>query len=287
MSYICFGRAGTKGIVVIFGIVLNWIIYLNLIVSVSAGMLSWGFANRMGLENGLCYGIFVLLGTLSVYNAQRLFKVRGSKQLTPWLSWVKDHFTFVLILSLLSGAGTAMVLISLKPFSLIPVFILLSVFFMGIFYVVRIGENNLRSIPFLKIHVIALSWALLLILFPLVNEEQATSLIAVSAAHYLYILAVTIPFDIRDLQYDDQQYKTIPQVLGINGSKALALGALIGYVLLIGTIFPELHSSMWFWCANLLTVGLILGAKKEISDWYYAGLIDGSISLVGLVYLLA
>lgn len=287
MSYICFGRAGTKGIVVIFGIVLNWVIYLNLIVSVSAGMLTWGFTNRMGLENGLCYGLFVLLGTLSVYNAQRLFKVRGSKHLTPWLSWVKDHFTFVLILSLLSGAGTALTLVSLKPFSLLSVIILLSVFFMGIFYVVRIGENNLRSIPFLKIHVIALSWALLLILFPLVNEEHATSLIVVSAAHYLYILAVTIPFDIRDLQYDDQQYKTIPQVFGISGSKALALGALIGYFLLIGTIFPELQSSIWFWCANLLTIGLILGAKKETSDWYYAGLLDGSISLVGLVYLFA
>lgn len=157
---------------------------------------------------------------------------------------------------------------------------------MGMFYVVRIGKWNLRSIPFLKIHVIALSWTLLLIVFPLVNQDKIPFAELV-AAHYLYVLAVTIPFDIRDLRYDETHYKTIPQVFGVIGATVIANGALLGYILLVSAFFPELHFSPWFWCVMGITFLLITGARRAVSDWYCAGMIDGSIALLGLVYLLA
>lgn len=178
-------------------------------------------------------------------------------------------------------------LILLRPSTVFSVGLLLSVFFMGFFYVVRIGEKNLRSIPFLKIHVISLSWALLLIVFPIVNEEVSISILPVLGAHYLYVLAVTIPFDIRDLQYDEKHYRTIPQVIGVQGSKWLAILAMSGYVFITHLFFPELFFSLWFWAIVMLTALLILGTKENTSDWYCAGLIDASISLLGLVYLIA
>lgn len=157
---------------------------------------------------------------------------------------------------------------------------------MGVFYVVHIGNINLRSIPFLKIHVIALSWSLLLIAFPIVNEGMEKHISIPVFSHYLYILALTIPFDIRDLQYDSKEYKTIPQQFGVQGSKVIAEIALMMFAALVVMNDQELLKSNLFWLAMIVSGTLIILVKKSNSDWYFAGAIDGSIALLGLSYLM-
>lgn len=250
-------------------------------------MLSWGFADRVEAENSILYGAFVFFGTFSVYNLQRIFKVSQSDKLTPWLAWVKDNSNLIIVLSGLSFIATTTSLWLIQPGELLSLVVLSIAGVFGLFYVVRINGRNLRAIPFFKIHAISITWSLLIAVFPLINEGATEQVIPVFLAHYVYTLSVTIPFDIRDLQYDDKSYKTIPQMLGINGSKWLALLFLAGYIMLIYFVSPDLILSAWFWAVMLVTGSLIMAVNEKVSDCYCAGLIDGSIGFLGLVYLMA
>lgn len=250
-------------------------------------MLSWGFADRVEAENSILYGAFVFFGTFSVYNLQRIFKVSQAAKLTPWLAWVKDNRNIIVTISAFSCIATIAALWFIYPDEVLSHATLAIAGIFGFFYVVRIKGRNLRAVPFFKIHAISITWSLLIAVFPLINEGSTEHVLPVFLAHYIYTLAVTIPFDIRDLKYDDKSYKTIPQMLGVNGSKWLALALLAGYIVLMYFIFPVLILSPWFWAVMLVTGSLIVAVNEKVSDWYCAGLIDGSIGLLGLVYLLA
>ena len=144
----------------------------------------------------------------------------------------------------------------------------------------------MREIPHLKIHLISISWVAVLITFPMVNEEWFTDILNYSIAHYLYVLAVTIPFDIRDLKYDFKEHRTIPQVLGVKASKALSLALLVSFVAIMGYTNCDLLFNWSFYGAVLAQVALVLFMTENRSDLYCAGLIDGSIALLGLSYFL-
>lgn len=246
-----------------------------------------GFAERAGANDPMLYGLFVCFGTLFIYNFQRLFKIKIAGEKTPWLVWVKDNSRLLLALSISSGMLSLICLYLLEPKRLLPLLILGTSIVVGLFYVIRIRGYNMRGIPFLKIHLIAFTWSLLVSVFSLLNAELDLPVVSVFFAHYLYVLAVTIPFDIRDLKYDAPEMKTLPQILGVNGSKLVAVAALVGYVFLAQSFFPELSLKYSFWIVMSITVVLIINTKETSSDWYCAGLIDGSIGLLGLVYMLA
>ena len=259
---------------------------MNLIVSLSAGLLSWGFADRIEAANSFLYGTFVFFGTFSVYNLQRVVKIAQANMFTPWLLWVKRNRAIIITLSVISGVGALTSLWLLHLNNIISITVLSFAVACSLLYVVRINGINLRGIPFLKIHVISITWTLLVVIFPKVSGGSIQGVIYVFLAHYFYILSVTIPFDIRDLKYDNTIYKTIPQILGVNRAKWLAVLFLMFYTALIQLVFPLLLFSPWFWLGVFFTGCLIIAVNERVSDWYCAGLIDGSIGLLGLVYLL-
>lgn len=250
-------------------------------------MLSWGFADRVEAENSFLYGTFVFFGTFSVYNLQRIFKVSQSSELTPWLVWVQENRKMITMLSVFSSIGALLSLLALKQINIGSLLILLLSGALGIFYVVKIGGRNLRAIPFLKIHFISITWSLLIAVLPWLNSDSSLSFIEVFSTHYIFILAVTIPFDIRDLKFDHSAFKTVPQVIGVRRAKQLSVVLLIAYTWLITHQFPGLSNSVWYLLTMLVIISLMVRVDEDVSDWYCAGLIDGSIGLLGLVYLLA
>ena len=82
---------------------LRYIVYLNIIVSMAAGVLSAGFADMIGFERkeSVVYGLFSFFATLAVYNGQRLFKV--SEISTPWLQWVQENTKAIRFLTLFAS----------------------------------------------------------------------------------------------------------------------------------------------------------------------------------------
>ena len=120
----------------------------------------------------------------------------------------------------------------------------------------------------------------------MLNEEIDKAVIDFSIAHYAYVLAVTIPFDIRDLKYDWPSQKTIPQFFGIFGAKAIGVILLLffdGYMI---SILDDLMFNPLFHSAVVIQIVLVIYMNEKRPDSYCAGLIDGSIALLGLSYFL-
>lgn len=264
---------------------IRHIVYLNIVVSIAIGTLSAGFAFAFQVRFWILYGIFSFFSTMAVYNGQRVFKVKGSKP-TPWLVWVDKNKKHLLLLS------TCCLLVALTIFMVLPKTIITLVFLgltgaVSILYVLEVGGITIRQVPHLKIHLIGLSWSTLVVLFPLTNHSIDIDLwfvFAVFVAHYLYVLAVTIPFDIRDLKFDAPNQKTIPQVIGVRNSQIVSLFSLVGSALiLIFTGAVDFTNSV-FYFAIFAQMILVIFMNERRSDLYCAGLIDGSIALLGASY---
>ncbi len=260
---------------------LTYLIYTNLVVAFSAGFLSAGFCYQQEIENWVLYGLFSFFSTLAVYNGQRIFKAKENKE-TEWLTWVKIHhkilIAFVFICSLFSTG--LFFFLDQNITTIYFLFILTGC--ISILYVVRIKGRNMRELPFIKIHLIALSWVIVLILFPLLNESIVSFRQEYTFAFYCYVLAVTIPFDIRDIKYDSPSQKTIPQIMGIKFAKILSVLLLIVFFFIITSIEPSLRINILFVISIIIQLFLLLLMNEKRGDFYCAGLIDGTIGLMGL-----
>lgn len=90
------------------------------------------------------------------------------------------------------------------------------------------NHTNLRQLKIIKILVIAIVWAFATAGLPLVDQADFNPTAGFRILNYgLFVLAIIIPFEIRDLKYDDPNLGTLPQLIGIKKSKAL------GYLLLL------------------------------------------------------
>lgn len=254
-----------------------------MVVSVSSGTLCAGFSFALGIENWLFYGLFAMFSTLVAYNGQRLMKAKDAVK-TPWLNWVKKHATVLFLLTLIAALAAGICLIEIIQFKYDAILLLIFASVSSVLYVIRIGTKNAREVPYLKIHLIAFTWVFVLILFPILNENLEAKTFWLFVAHYFYIVAVTIPFDIRDLKYDPPAHKTIPQVLGVFFAKMNGVVLLILFFAIMCWLEPELLSNWFFHLAVGSQMLLILFITEKRSDFYCAGLIDAAICLLGISY---
>jgi hypothetical protein len=230
--------------------------------------------------------LFALFSTFAVYNGQRLIKSKQPPQ-TPWLTWVKRHERMLYLATFASSLLTVSTLLMIGKLSWESLVLLGITGVVSFFYVFRVKGKNLREVPYMKIHFIAFTWAAVLILFPMLNEKGwSEDVIWQSIAHYFFVLALGIPFDIRDVKYDSASQKTIPQVLGIVWAKVIStvfLFTFMAIMLLVNEVFLVNYS---FYFAGFILFLLILFTNEDRGDLYCGGAIDGSIGLIGLSYFL-
>ena len=156
----------------------------------------------------------------------------------------------------------------------------------SVFYVLKINGKNMREIPVIKIHLIAVSWVFVLFLFPIFNESISLDFLSIALPHYLYIVAVTIPFDIRDLKYDDPSHKTIPQLIGFRKSKMIAVLLLLIFYFVMVYFNSDFLVNWLFLIAVIVQIIFLIRMKATDGDFYCAGFFDGAIALLGLSYFM-
>lgn len=236
-------------------------------------------------DNWLFYGGFVMFSTLFVYNGQRLLKIDKAMP-TPWLVWVSNNRKSIYVLIALSGAASIYFLSEISTTIKAANIALWSAMLISVLYVTKLSKMSLRSIPYLKIHLIAISWSIVIILFPALNEAWNGQLLLLFLAHYFYVLGVTIPFDIRDLKFDSKSTKTIPQVVGISVARILAIFSIVAFSVIMLFLFQSLWWNAFFYIAILTQIALVVFVNERSTDIYCAGFIDGAIALLGAAYFL-
>ncbi len=239
------------------------------------------------LPHKLYYGIFALLGTFIVYNFQRLVKHHQTPNKSPHLQWVNKHYKGLLFSTIVASIGFVFSLFQVIKWNTETYILAAIVMAICIFYIVPIKRRNLREIPFIKIHLISIVWVFILAFFPLINERHNEwNNWIFGASHYLYILAICIPFDIRDLVHDENTQKTIPQVLGLQSAKTIAILCLIAFIILGYYFMPQLAESKLFLIAVFVQVFLVYFTTRTRDYLYFGGAIDGAILLLALSYIL-
>jgi len=149
-----------------------------------------------------------------------------------------------------------------------------------VFYVLPVfsQKRNLRSLKGLKIYSIALVWAGVTVILPVVQNEILLDwdIWIMGIQRFLFIVILTIPFEIRDLKYDQAELGTLPQVLGVEQTKKI--GLLLILVFSVVTLFidnyrwPELIGII---IISVLLLLITLKLKEEQSKYYASFWIEG------------
>ena len=232
------------------------------------------------------YGLFAFFSTFSVYNGQRLIKSTHPTQ-TPWLMWVHRNEKSLYLATFASGLLTLSCLLLIGKISFGSVILLSISGVVSLFYVIPVKGVIMREIPYIKVYLIAITWAVVLILFPMINEGKFEWVVLFHAiAHALFIIAAAIPFDIRDVKFDHNSQKTIPQMLGVRRAKSISTILLMLFLVIMVVYEPPLLVSIAFFVAITVHLTLLLFMNEKRGDIYCAGAIDGAIGLIGLSYFL-
>ncbi len=266
---------------------IEHLVFSNLLVSLSIGFLCSGICFQINIPNPFWYGLFVFSSTLLTYNIQRFIK---STQTVPHptnhILWVLSHKKELYLIGLGSTFLVFFSFLKIFHWNLLSILILIISLIISVLYVYKIQSKSLRDTPYLKIHLIAVIWVIALGIFELVNENtfEIKKWIFV-LIHYFYVVAVTIPFDIRDLKYDDKKKKTIPQVVGVKNAIFISISLLVLYTFCAVKLHPKLLFNYFFQLSIFTTLLLNIGSKETRNQFYFSGLIEGSILLVGLSLL--
>jgi 4-hydroxybenzoate polyprenyltransferase len=143
-------------------------------------------------------------------------------------------------------------------------------------------------VPYLKIFLIAYVWASIGGIYPLfamTESPDVWQIIRIFSAMFFFILAITLPFDIRDYYTDRQaNLTTIAVKLGWRKTKILALTFLSCYYLLMLTLGMAVWPITSFVALCAVLIG---GASAHRKPVYYLGLLDGTIILHALIVYLS
>ena len=137
---------------------------------------------------------------------------------------------------------------------------------------------NLRDVPGIKLFLIAFSWAGVTVFFPIVQNEVeiSKSIILLFFERFLFIIAITIPFDIRDIDYDNPKLFTLPQVLGIKKSKIVAIISLSLFFLMeLYSSFNSENSILVISVVAIISSVLVGFSSKAQSNYYSSFWIEG------------
>lgn len=134
-------------------------------------------------------------------------------------------------------------------------------------------QHNLRSVSGLKIYIIALVWSGVTVLLPLLNNnfDLNTDVFITSGQRFLLVIALILPFEIRDMNFDSIKLSTIPQRIGIKTTKRIGVFLLVVfYVLEYLKDEVDIKHSIILLVITLLTILLILFSRKNQQKYYSA-----------------
>lgn len=279
--------------------ILKAFIHSNLFISIAALLLTVETQIQLGLQpQWHPYLFLIFFATIFEYNVHRLFTILFFPQSldSPKHQWVKENKLFFYLVVSFSVIGFLIalfqakfsVLLALSPLALLTVF-----------YSIPIANSHkgifrLREIPYLKIFLIAIVWSVVTVLLPVIYHNAETNFInfiCIILERFLFVFAITIPFDIRDMEEDTaSSLKTLPLQLGKKKAEMLSQWAMYGFMLL-SVIHYSLSSQMFIAIAMLVsgisTLYFIQNKNLQKSPYYFYGILDGTMLLQAVLVIVA
>ena len=220
--------------------IIRFLVYSNIWVACCAFGLTISAEVLFGATNFKVSQI-VFFATIFTYNFQRIVRLRKGKKHAR-NDWANEHILAIYLLILFGGLMSLYRFIDFRLNTQITIILLGA---LSILY-----PFGLRKVPFSKIFIISLIWTTSTMLLLILEEEIifSSNVIAHLLSRFLFVFAICIPFDIRDVKYDNIKLKTIPIVFGVSRSKLISF---------ISLFFVIIISSLQYW-NNKLSVGFFI-----------------------------
>jgi len=177
--------------------------------------------------------LFVFFGTIPSYNFIK-YGVEAKRYILVKNSYHRQIQIFSLLLSVLAAYHFF--------------FLSYEVWFICFVLAVLIGlyalpvspkQKNLRNSGILKVMLVALVWTGTTVIIPVIASAISFSwdICLLILQRLILILILLIPFEIRDLDYDELNLKTIPQRIGVFQTKNL--GLLLSFIFYLITFLKD------------------------------------------------
>ncbi len=207
--------------------VVDFFLFSNIFIALGASAQTLLTYQLLQKKCSISVIIFVFLSTLITYNFyylnHRPVKLPHSNKLT----WLTNNYALFCAISLLALVSLPCLffLLSTSQKTIISILGLLVWFY---YHPFPYCKYSLRTLIGFKIGVIAFVWTSVITLLPamevVVDRITLKKLSIHYAQQYLFIVAITIPFDYRDVVYDIKEgIKTFPVIFGKQVAKVLAL----------------------------------------------------------------
>lgn len=253
--------------------VFDFYINSSIHVAIAVFALSWLtlIEYQIAFDNNVLF--FIFFASISGYNFVKFFGLAKfhHRRLSGWLKIIQVlSFACFLIMGYFATQLQSKTILYLGIFALIT-FLYTIPFLPKKLYLDH--QENLRNVSGLKVYVIALVWAGVTVLIPLINNDRLldTTVIWAFVQRFLLVLALMLPFEIRDMQFDSIKLATIPQKIGIKNTKIMGV---ILAVLFLGLEFfmpqkPLIKLVIQFGITMLLIMSILLSRKNR--GKYYSG----------------
>ncbi|WP_010134718.1 UbiA prenyltransferase family protein [Ochrovirga pacifica] len=248
--------------------------YVNSNLHVSFAVASWvGVTGILFQKDVRIEALFLFLLTFVAYHFVRFFnrdKYGKTHLLDPFSNQYLPSIITLLCLFVLGIIYLLLKLPLVRWLKLVPFGLLTVLYGIGI---IKINgkRTSIRYIAGLKIFVIALVWAGVTVFFILPYSLKS---VLYFVQVFFSVVVLTLPFDIRDIQFDKGKIKTLPMIFGMKKTKILATLLMLLANLIHYFIFRRVG---WlpFGLFSILLLFLLWKSGKNQSRYYASFWVEG------------
>lgn len=269
---------------------MTFLVFSNLFIAVSAAAFAHASYYLLGAGPRASPVLaLVFCATLVVYNLDRLSTASDEDAVdaTERHRWVDRHRRLLVGLGIVATVGVVATLFFV-PREILYALVPLGVASLGYSLPVvwgRSGPYRLKDIAGLKIFLIAFVWTGATAFLPAVelyDDPFRPAVAALCLERALFVFAITLPFDIRDMARDRAAgIWTIPLMIGRSRTRTLALTLLGTFALCVVLHYGVALASptLPLVSSAALTGWLLWRADRQHAELYYVGKLDGMMAL--------
>lgn len=268
--------------------IFNFYIDSSIHVALAVFALSWVTLLEFGIPYDRAVLYFIFFASITGYNFVKYFGLARfhHRSLTNWLKLIQ-------VFSLMCFIGMCYFALKLELISLV---VILGFGVVTFLYAIPFLPNkilydkhkNLRNVSGLKVYIIALVWAGVTVVLPLLNNHVPldTNVVVSGFQRFVFVTVLMFPFEIRDLNYDSLKLATIPQQIGIKNTKMVGVLLLMLFFLL-EFLKPQLNveHTVSMLITMFVTLMFLIFANRNQGRYYSSFWVEG-IPLVWLLLLL-
>jgi len=257
--------------------ILNFYLKSSLHVGLSIAAFSWLSFLQLKMAVDTFLLMYIFCASVVAYNFMKYAQ-----------HWIKDELfklTFIKIITVISITGVLLCVFKIK-YEVVVLSALLALLIYGYSYPVSKHIKKFRQTPLIKWLVITFIWATVSFIFPLlsVNASMAFDMILFEfVQRMVWVLALIIPFEIRDIEDDCQSGGSMIQRIGVMRAKIVSIILLILFFSLRNLIYTQIS------VVNLLiyiSLIIMLLFTQKNQGRYYSSLMVESLPMLWLIFAL-